>query len=94
VGYAVESFEALSLRSLSASSPLVKLTPAAFCFSCQHWKTYDQARARASRAWPKEMSQSGRWEECLLVIKHFVRALELARTGAYAQALEEGNVEV
>jgi len=22
-----------------ASSPLVLVTPAAFCFSCQHWKT-------------------------------------------------------
>jgi hypothetical protein len=92
-GILVLALESSSDLSLASSGPLAG---AAFFFiwRLKHSNTYDQARARASRAWPKEMSQSGRWEECLLVIKHFVRALELARTGAYAQALEEGNVEV
>ena len=30
----------------------------------------------------------------MLLIKHFFRALQLARAGANTQALEEGNVEL
>jgi hypothetical protein len=40
------------------------------------------------------MPQSGRWEERLLLIKHFFWALQLARAGANTQALEEGNIEL